>query len=433
MRVQESKIKLIREALGISQMDFASIIYSDTSKVSKAENGLAQYAGTQVRFIKKHFGMEDLPLTQHECVVYKKRMYRFHDNIRDGWLEEAEKQYRDMAGILVLDACDEDLPMLFRLFEVALFVYGRKKLREAEEMLDFLQARLDKMTDEHKYHYYFYRGVVHTRRGRYDEGLECHKKALELSHDLSILTQDDLKRVHLGIVACYTFQDYPSRAIVYAQSANTPALYTNRKVNTYDLHFDIEVALNYIRLNEIARAEELLDNCLIHAQSLDNDLYIGMTLHNYGRLHRQTEDWDKAIDCFKQAMEHSVMGAKPYLMAVHEMVFCLVGKRTYSNARRLLEDNERLFLNDETYHIAYKALVDYITISSRISLFNQPTDYIEEVAIPHFEKTCDYFMAMDYYKLLEKYFAEKNKKKSLLMSEAIRRIYERCFMNIEGR
>jgi len=258
------------------------------------------------------------------------------------------------------------------------------------------------------------------------------KLALELSRGLGILAAEDIKRVHLGIVACYSYLTLPNRVVFYVQNINIRELYADRRVNTYDLHFDNEVAFNYIRINELKRAEELLENCLVCARSIKDDLYIGRTLHNYGRLYMQSEKWDQAIDSLEQAMECFEKGSTFYLRTLYFTIHCWIGKKKHTYARSLLKKSESLFLENEVFHIPYNALMDYITVRKGISLYDQPVEYIETVAIPHFEKTYDYHLATIHYQLLESYYKDKNNKKTLAATNAIRRIYERCYLNKEG-
>jgi len=429
MRLEDKKILQLRKANGITQIELASAIYSDVSKVIKVEKGVASYADVHMRYLRKFFDIEGMPLSEFEVTVYKTRLYMFHDSVRDRRFDEAKALHKGMSKLTNLDVCDDDLPVLYSLFEVALLIYGHNDIDAAEKKLDYFQDKIDKMTDEHKYHYYFYAGILHTRRGRYEDSMECYKQALDLSHNLNMLASDDIKRVHLGIATCYSFLELPHRAIVYSLNAKSRKLYEDRKISIYDLHFDINLSLNYIRVNELERAEKLLYNCLVYAKSIEDNYYYGWTLYNYGLLNKQSENWDRAIDYFKQTMECYEKRSNFYLKALYESIRCWVGKRKYSKAQKMLDETKPLYENDEIYHIIFKALGDYITIRSRISLYNQPTDFIEKEAIPHFEKTCDFFLAIDYYQLLESYYAEKNAKKSLLITEAIRKIYERCFIN----
>ncbi|MCL2405966.1 MAG: helix-turn-helix transcriptional regulator [Defluviitaleaceae bacterium] len=433
MRLQEQKIKLLRVAKGLSQAEFADAIYADQSKISKCENGLDIYTEIQLDNLKKFLGIKDMPLSDESTEVFNKKLRRLYENIRDGRAEEAKALHKEMARLVNLEPCDDNLPMLYRLHGAALHIYVRNDFDTAEKEMNYLKGKLeqDMMTDEHKYHYCFNMGALHTKRVRYEESLECFMQALEISKRVDFLTPKDIKRLHLGIASCYSYLSYPYRAIIYM--LETRDLHKDSSVSIFDLHFDYLLALNYIRVNELERAEKLLGNCLIGAKSINNDEYIGMTLRNFGLLHIQSENWDKAIDYLNQSMGCFEKGSTSYLRSLYDVVSCWAGMKKYAKAKRILDEAKNLYHNHDIYHIPFNALNDYVAVKSRISLLNQPVEYIETVAIPHFEKTYDHYLAIDYYKLLETYNADKNVKKSLLMTDAIRKIYERCFLTNEGR
>ncbi|MCL2405267.1 MAG: hypothetical protein FWC92_06945 [Defluviitaleaceae bacterium] len=429
MRLQEQKIILLRGAKKISQQVLADAIYTDVSRISTVERGLARYSDTQLEHIMRFFSIEHMPLSEFEVKVFYKMLYTMYRHIRDGRFIEAEALFEEMAKLINLEPCDDILPMLYRLFSVALMIYGRNNLDAAEKELEYISGKLDMMTDEQKYHYYFNMGALHIRRGNYEESLGFYQQALDISGSLDILEPKDIKRLYLNIASCYSYLEYPIRAILYLRDVSE--LHRDGGASMLDLHFDNLLALNYIRINEQDRAEKILKDCLIDARSIDSNYYCGLTLHNYGLLHKQAQDWDKAINYFKSAMEYYEKGSTWYLRAVNHTIICFAMKKNCSKARKLLNETKPLYNNDEVYRVIFKALDDFITIKSRISLYNQPVEYIETIALPYFEKTHDYYLAVDFYKLLESYYTDKNNKKSLVMSEAIRRIYERCFMGNE--
>ena len=271
MRLEDKKIILLREAGGISKMALADVMHTDENKVNKVEKGLAQYTDAQVVNAKKFFKIEGMPLSDFECAVYKKRLYMLHDYIRDRRFDEARALCDEMAKLINLEDCDNDLPILYRLFEVAALIYCYNNLDAAERELDYLKRRISGMTQEHMYHYYFYTGTLLLIRGSYYESLDLYKQAHELSNSLSFLTPEDVKRLHLGIASCFSRLEYPNRAIFYM--LETYELYSNRnrKISIIDIHFDCLLAQNYVFVNEFEKAEKLLNNCLVSAKTIEDD------------------------------------------------------------------------------------------------------------------------------------------------------------------
>lgn len=142
------------------------------------------------------------------------------------------------------------------------------------------------------------------------------------------------------------------------------------------------------------------------------------------------ENWKIAEEYFDQALQYCEKGSPNYLAVLQRKILCIVKSRDFPKVRKLLKETKPHYHKCETFSIYFEALGHYLTISSRMSIFSndESVKYIETKAIPHFRKVCAYFLAIEYYKLLEAYYENKNKKKSFLMSVEIRKIYERCFL-----
>lgn len=428
MRLQDQKIKQIRVARKVSKADLADAMYCDIDKVNKVEKGLSYYPDGHIQNAKKYLDIVDMPLTQFECDVCENRLYIMRDYAREGRHEEAKAMCKEKAKLVNLDACDDNLPMLYRLLEVIVLIQCDDDVDGAEKKMNYLHDKVDKMTDQHKYYYYFNMATLHIFRVRYEEGLSLYKKALDIGNNSSSFTPDDIERAHLGIAVCYSYLGFPNRAIFYLR--NTRELFNYKKISILWLYIDTMLALNYIRVSETDEARKLLDTCLVYAKSLKNDHYYGWALYVYGVLNKQTENWDIAIDYFNQSMECYEKGSRYFLRALYENIRCVAEMKNFAKALRIIEDKRPLFNNHEIYATLFEALRNYVIVKKRVSIYNERNvEYLETIAIPYFIKTHEYFLAIDYYKLLEAYYDIKNKKKSLLMSEAIRKIYERCFVN----
>jgi len=195
------------------------------------------------------------------------------------------------------------------------------------------------------------------------------------------------------------------------------------------LRMDVVLAENYTIINELETAENLLNNCLAWSKNINDDFYTGITLQAYGRFHKQAQNWKAAIEYFDQILEISDKGSSFYLSALHDKICCMVGNHTFANAKKLLKSTGPLYRNNKFYSVLFESLGHFVAVSSRLSIYNdEATEFMETITIPHLKKTHDYFLAVDYYKLLEAYYELKNNKKSLLASKGIRDIYERCFI-----
>ena len=154
----------------------------------------------------------------------------------------------------------------------------------------------------------------------------------------------------------------------------------------------------------------------------------------YGFYHIKKGDWKSAIECFTQAIEHLEEDTASHFSALHQIIYCLINFKKKAKAKELLEQAQSIYGEHEVYSIYFTAQEHYLTIFGRKTLPNKAeTEYILTVAIPHFKKMCDYFIALEYYDLLEEHFTKVgNNKVAAQMSVAIRKVYERCFLNMKG-
>ena len=429
MRLEEKNITRIREAKGISQFSLSRMMRTDVDLVKRVEIGSAQYSSVQIQLAKKHLDVMDMPITEFEVAAFKKRLYIMYDHIKDRRFRKAKAMCGEMAPILKMERYDNDLPRLYRLFEAQILIYADNDLKAAEKkMASFGKESHSDLTAEQRYHYTFNKAAICARRLEYEECFDFYKEAHKSSRQVKELTPEDIKRLQLGIASCYTYLGLPFKAISCLESARD--LHYSRRASVLDIHFDLELALNYIRVNELRKAERLLEHCLVCANSIKDDAYIGSVYHNFGKLYIQREQWEEAINYFNRAVECFEEGSVPHSRSMFDIVRCWAGLNKFAHAKRILKEAESL-CDNETYSFLFEVLWHYVEVQSRVSLYNEKSvEYIETVALPYLEKTHDYFLAIDYYKLLEAYYAKKNEKKVLSMSESIRKIYERCLINV---
>jgi len=425
MRLEDRKITILREYHRVKKVDMAAAMYIDVDKVYKVEKGQALYSDGQLDNLRKKFDIVGMPLSELECAVAKERLYYMRDLARDDRLEEAKAICTELANIVNLDPCDDDLPLLYRLLEVVvLFADGKDDV--AAEKLDYLQGRLDDMNDEHLYYFKYNMGTLKIRQRDIEEGLEFCKQALEMHESGNKFLPEEVDRLHYSIALCFSYLQFPNRAIFYLLKAR--GSYNVRRTNILGLRLDIMLANNYVKVNELDEAGKLLDSCLVRAKSIKDDSCIGQTMDVFARLHVKNENWDEAIKCLDQALKYFKEGTFGYLAALYLKIHCIAGNRNYAKAKKLQEETRRLYRMDEVFAPYFRSLARYITVKGRVSIYNdEDVEYIEKVAIPNFEKNHGYFIAIEYYKLLEAYYVDKNNKKSLLMSQAIRKIEQRCF------
>jgi len=427
MRLIDEKITKLRKAKKSNQFVFAEAIHSHPLTVSNVETGKSKYSHDCIRLAKVYLDIVDMPLTEDECVVSNARLNLIRDYVRDDRLKDARVICDEMAKIVNLEPVDKYLPMLYRLYEVVLLL-AERNLDTAEEKLTYLQGRLDEMNDKHRYYFYRSLGELNNYRVNYEDALGFYKQAIEISTNVADFSPSENARLHFCIAYSYSCLEFPYRAILYIEKNRE--LLNMRQTEKISIMSGIVLALNYIKIETLDEAERLLKSCLTRSKSIKDNTYTLMTLHYYGFMYMKHENWKMAEDYLDQALQYCDKDSPHYLPVLQRKILCLVKSRNFPKARNILMETSPYHHACEIFSINFEALKHYITISSRMSLPNHESiKYIESTAIPHFIKACDYFLAMEYYNLLESYYQDKNTQKLHLASVAIRKIYERCFLS----
>ena len=412
--------------------DFASAIYSSADKVWNVENDRGQYSEEQIKLAKEYLGIANMPLTESERADTKARIYYMRSLVRESKFEEAEAVYIELSNLTNLEPCDTELPMLFRLLEVH-FLLFTDKLDAAEEKLHYFGPRVGSMIPRHKYYLYCNKGTLHIMRGRYLDGLEWCKEALEVSKRNNDFLPDNSEKPRLlgNIGMCYSNLHFPHKAIIYLLKAR--ALYPEKGADRLGLALDLTLAYNYLLINALYEAKDTLDNCRMQANALKDTHYIGLTMLHFGVLHMKTRNWEMALTCLDQSIKCYEKGSAFHFAATHRKILCLIHARTFKEARKLITRAQVLYNTHEVYSKYIESTVHYLAISMRKTFSNpEAVNYIMNVTIPHYKKMCDFFEAISYYELLEENFRKTgNPTKALRMIGAIQELHQRCLLGDE--
>jgi len=403
----EERLAILRDYHGMTRADFAKIAKLDALSVKFVERGDGVYTEKEVNKFMTHFDLHGLPVSPDEDVVFKEGLYRFRDVIRGGDLEGAREIHLSMANIDNLDPCSPDLVMLARVFQAQLLM-AENDCESAKERLDAAETYLYRADNENQYHYNYSMGIFNNKQGEYIKGTEFLEKAYELlDGDANLLPEDDVK-LYYDLAMCYAHIGKPYRAIFFTEKSMQMHP-EERNINRF-LYLGSRLALNYIRVNKLCRAEKLLDKCMIKAKSTRDDINIGRVSFVFGYLFERSENWDLAIDYFDQALKYLAKGTDNYFAALWHKIHCITRKRKHSEAEREIEKAMDSCSTNELWQIYFKAQECYLNINRRTSRPNDSEcEYIETVAIPYFRENHDHFIALEYCKRLVRHYEKSGR------------------------
>ncbi|MCL2752818.1 MAG: tetratricopeptide repeat protein [Defluviitaleaceae bacterium] len=418
------KTMLIRKSIGITQSDLAAGALLPEKRVTRVENGKDYYKEDEIKPVKEFLGIAGMPLTVFECETFKGRLYIWRDVMRERNIKKAKEMQVGLQNVVRLDPCDNDLPILYRLFEVSLLV-AENKMDVAKEKLDFLESIFGRMNTEHLYSYNFQKGFYYATKDDFENALIYYRKALNIRKNTKDILPDDEERLYYSLAVCYTEIEQPSRAIAFL--GEMPKSIFGNKETALSLGVDILKAINLYKIGLPDEAEYILNNCFSHATSAEDEFYIGLSLHNLGRVHRYSKNWEKAIEYFGKALNHFEENTYLHAWALYYKIRCMMETTKLNDLERELIKIAKSLENNDNYTIFLETLRYSIYLNRSMSRYN-PTavDYIENVAIPYFIKDNSRLEALDCYSLLERLFIKnRQQKKSLEANRAMLEIRER--------
>jgi len=428
------KLKILRKNAGMTQAEFSEAIWSNPTKVSRAESGEDEYNEEEINAARKHFGIEDMPLTELEREAFKARLDFWRDLIKDHRLEEAKEIEETVSPILMLEDFERDLAIFYRSIEVlSLLTCGA--LDEAEEKLSYLENVLVGMNTENRYYYHSLMGSLYAMRHKYKDALKFYEKADEISEsrfcDISL---DEKGRLYVNMAYCHTKLESHLNAIILLNQVQETGI--KNRITHYSLSADISLAVNYIKIGEYKKARRILDKCLVQAKGIRDNLYVGIVFLNLGLLHMNISDWDEAIrqlDVALLILKKAHSKSDHYTLSFYYKIRCLIYLKKFREADRELaqitiEDNV-----DDMRKILYKSLRRILFISKSKTVYNEEAaEYIEHITVPYFIDFGDCYEAVKCLELLSDYYLTTRKSgKSIEMRLAIGEIYKRMLIKQE--
>jgi len=435
------KIKILRNHREVSQQSIAEYALMSQKKISRIENGEDEYDDIELKAVKEYFDIVGMPLTEIECTEFRSRLYYWRNLIRDRRMDEATALRDELEKIVNLDVFYFDLPTLYRIFEVlfllteiSLSTETTKDFSVVEEKLKHLEGVFDEMNAEHCYYYNFQLGVFYILQNDLEKALEYYNLALDIKKQHKNILPNDEDRLYYNLALCYTDLEQPSRALSFLNKV--PKAYFENTTSRNSLSLNIILAKNYYKIGLYNEAEEILNDCLLWANGMNDKLYIGLSLHHLGVVCKYSNNWGKAIDCFDQTLNtfgEDIQYARYHAWALYFKFRCRMELGELAKIERELRDlklslakrkNDEYTEFLETISTTLKHIVRTKRSMSRYD--RNAVEYLENVSAPFFEKYNCRLEALECHKLLKQHFIKTSQqKKTLQASEAMLAIYER--------
>lgn len=427
------KVKQLYLADGFTQESFANaeIIFVSPTFVSKVENGKKEYDEKQLKDIKKHFDLVDIPFSEKEYPAFRMRINSFRDYIREDRINDAKEMQAKISNITKLEFCEPDFSMLYRLHEILLlFVEG--DIEKAEELLLPLQDKYDSFNDENKFHFNCRMGYLLIQQNKRDEAHECYQKSLTLEDSSEHISEEDKKYLYYAIANYYVGINCPHLVILFLTRLDRADI--EKCATIQNLSINLALSMSYLQVNISGESERLLKICKLHSSIIEDKFYIGLVEFGFGVLYRCQKYEEQAIVHFENASEFFNETSDYYFLIFYCKSCCLI---TLNRTNEVEDEHKRLKSlqnKNELQEIILGTLEHMMIMTNNMTSFNKESvDYLEETSIPFFINMGDSLEAIRCYKLIKQYYF-KNRKKTEVhkVNTKIVEIYDKINSNKDG-
>jgi len=427
------KIMQIRKSKGLSMENVAHAIKKSQPFISRFERGEADCSAEELESIKKFLEIENAPLFEHELKFYKSQLWVLHNLLIADRDPEAEALFQKLSSILDLPF-EDDLQMLYTMFEIRMLLIkvgnrfplpakdkqklekkmvAEEKLKAAENLIDFGAA-----SDEILQLYHCIKGSLCAHKMDIKGRIKHFLKALD--HTTDNMPIDT--RLYYYIGSSFISLGKPFKAMIYLEHSK---LSERNSVNRYAIHINMSLALAYMCTGEYRKAEKMLAESLIQAESTGNKTHKMIILSYMGSLYNTTKQYEKSLNFFDQAIAYANNDNNAIVNLLCSKANSLRKLKRLDECSEVLAHARKLTNGDEHSIIDIETEGHCMTIDNSDSL-----QYLENVALPYFRKLkgVNALNAIEIYKELEAYYLKKRSKmKALTMAAIIRDIYEEAF------
>jgi len=422
------KIKLIRHAKDVTQQQLVENLSITRSRLSQIENdedyGHDDVSSDTLMQIRKALNLEALPLTEAQREGFKADLAKWSDVITANKFEEA-KEMRKKLSAITFAPFDEELNTFFNLIDCKL-VLSLRDIPTAETILDTVANKyLGDLPPEFLGYYYRNKSMVCALHHQHQDALVFMTKAFKL---MSNVKQDAVDYYGMG-VRNYNV-GYIRRSIMFLEEALK--LCANEPGSVWERYIKYDLVRSYIGLKDLDDAAELLDKMHKEAKDSGDNKFLCDVLIFYGYMRRVSGYTPSAHGYLNEAMEYVDKESKQYLEVLYQKARCYIADGGITVCEELLEEGKRLSKDNKHATIMFDSLKHLTTLKKDESI-----EYLETVTLPHLlNEVQDYPVALEYSKLLQKYYEQKSTgtiKKALETEKMITHIYERMFMKGEPK
>jgi len=419
------KLMHVRKARGYSQENVAHALGKNRFFYQRIENEQTECDAETLAAIRKFLDIENAPLLGHELKFFKSQLWMIHDLLNADRYPEAEALFQKLSPILDLPF-ESDLQLLYTMFEIRMLLIeaGNKQMEEkrniAEEKLKSVESLIDFNTasDEVLQLFHCIKGSLCARKRDYMGRIKHFLKAIDHTTDNMPIDA----RLYFYIGSSYISLGKPFKAMVYLEYSK---MLDRNNTSRYANHTNINIALACMCTGAYKKAEKLLTESLIYAESINSEQSKKTILLYLGSLYNTTKQYEKSISFFDQAIAYANNDRRAVVSILCLKANSLCKLKKINEFHAVLAQARKSANGDEHYAIMIETESHCMTLDNSDSLH-----YLENIAIPYMMKSkgVSALNAIGICKDIEAHYLKKRSKmKALTMAATMRDIYEEAF------
>ncbi|MBM7585937.1 tetratricopeptide (TPR) repeat protein [Bacillus pakistanensis] len=392
-------------------MSIGRIIYYHRKKQNKTQEQLCQGICSPTHLSKIENNSKEGNLETMEMLCYrlgisieeenkktqylKRQLAQFYEAIERLNRDHAERLYQELVTYKEYIQCTE-MVYLYELYMLRYFLFTNN-IAEFEHVSYTMKKNRNKFSSFEKYLWEFFQGIYYAQIQQYTQAIEILEKIEEKAE----LYSEKVTDYYYYKAAIHGYLKHFTLSLHYAYKALR--IFQNTGNILRILHVKIGLAVNSIYINDLERAETMLDTALNDAGMLRDKTTKTTVLHNLGLLYKKKERLQESLEYFFQSLELKSKNTIGYYNTVVEVAQVLIDLNENEKAVNLIQEVLKDFKDEQSTKYV-ELMVLYL---EAIKDFKRLTDYLINRGLPMMKKL-NLYQAIKYSDRLAEYFREKN-------------------------
>jgi len=416
------KLKQIRVAKGYSLENIGRATNTSERTIGRIERGDANSTPSmeQLAILKEALDIPNAPLLDYELATYESRLWYLHELITTDRMQDAKNTVADLSVIIDLPF-ERDLIAIFLLSEARILI-NEQNVQEAIVKIDTVETYVNdagyQPSAEVLHLFHSNKSGVYFWQGNYKQAI---------AHGLKTLGYESTKlkaSTHMlrNIGGAYLLTGQPFHAVRYLEQSISAF-----KGDITSFHVAIAkgiLASCYTQIHDFDKARALLNEALLKARGVNDEMNIGRILIELGHVSSESGDYNHALTLYDQALKllknHKDMYAQGH---IYKGV-TLIHLKQFAECEKLIAEGRAVVneIKESTHVFLHEMLTQsFDMLHHRINLKDSNSvAHLERVSIPYYRSIGQKYVALEICTALEEHYRKQRSKMKELTIKGIK-------------